>query len=215
MFIELVDVLRCPRPHDDSWLVLRADTLRDRHVLQGALGCPICRAEYGIEEGEVRFGDAAAEAAQGPLPEWATGAEAPLRLAALLGLMDVRAPVVLCGEWCRLAERVAGAIAAPYLLVDPPVAVAHDRPELSVLRVRDALPLAAGGAHAVALDAGAVSAGLVGSAARAVRDGGRLLAPVATPLPPGFVELARDDDLWVAEREAVSAPVPLRRRGAG
>ena len=214
MFIELVDALRCPRPHEDSWLVLRADTMRGRHVEQGALGCPICRAEYDIRDGEVLFGTPEAGGQGATAPAWTAAADAPLRLAALLGLMDVRAPVVLCGRWCEPAERLADSVAAPYLLVNPPVPLAPDQPQLSVIRVRDTLSLAPGGAHAVALDAGSVTAGLLESAARAVRAGGRLLAPGHALIPAGFTELARDEELWVAERDATAVRVPLRRRGA-
>ena len=47
------------------------------------------------------------------------------------------------------------------------------------------------------------------------RVGGRLVAPAGAPLPEGVRELARDDAVWVGEREALpSAPVTLHvRRG--
>ena len=53
MFIELVDALRCPRPHEESWLVLAASRLEARHVLEGTLGCPVCHAQYPIRDGIV------------------------------------------------------------------------------------------------------------------------------------------------------------------
>ena len=40
MFIELVDTLRCPRPHEESWLVLSARLL--------ALMRPAPSARYGL-----------------------------------------------------------------------------------------------------------------------------------------------------------------------
>ena len=41
MFIELIDTLRCPTPHDESWLVLAADRMAARHVVEGTVGCPV------------------------------------------------------------------------------------------------------------------------------------------------------------------------------
>ena len=74
MFIELVDALRCPRTHEESWLVLAASRIEARHIQEGALGCPVCRAEYPIRDGIVDLrldrtvarGDAAGQAADAP-----------------------------------------------------------------------------------------------------------------------------------------------------
>ena len=63
MFIELVDALRCPQPHAESWLVVASTRTQARHILEGTLGCPVCRAEYPIVDGVVDFrGDSAAAA---------------------------------------------------------------------------------------------------------------------------------------------------------
>jgi len=53
VFIELVDALRCPRAHEESWLVLAMSRIEGRHIQEGALGCPVCHAEYPIHEGIV------------------------------------------------------------------------------------------------------------------------------------------------------------------
>jgi hypothetical protein len=37
MFIELVDALRCPVPHEESWLVASADRMEARHIVDGTL----------------------------------------------------------------------------------------------------------------------------------------------------------------------------------
>ena len=55
MFLELVDSLRCVRAHEDSWLVARADELVARHIVRGALGCPICEARYAVRNGIADF----------------------------------------------------------------------------------------------------------------------------------------------------------------
>ena len=53
MFVELVDLLRCPRPHEDTWLVAAAEAMSGRHIVRGTLGCPVCEAEYPIRDGVV------------------------------------------------------------------------------------------------------------------------------------------------------------------
>jgi hypothetical protein len=75
-------------------------------------------------------------------------------------------------------------------------------------------PLAQASVDAVALDA-SFSEELFASLRQSLRRGGRVLAPAATPVPDGFTELARDDEVWVARLDdaaIVSAPIPLTRR---
>lgn len=220
MFIELVDLLRCVRPHEDGWLVLGADRMDGRRVVTGVLGCPVCGASYPVVEGEAIFGtppdSTPSRHAHAPAgsPLWELDdAEAPVRLAALLGLEDVRQPVLLAGSWCALAGGLAAIVPARYLAVNPEQPLPPGREELAVLRVAGRLPIAAGKLRAAAIDRTAVEQGLLADVARAVRPGGRLVAPAAAPLPEGYAELARDATIWVAERGhvATGAPVPLSR----
>lgn len=55
MFIELVDSLRCPRVHDDTWLVASVTRFDGRFIVEGSLGCPICRQQYPVHRGVVDF----------------------------------------------------------------------------------------------------------------------------------------------------------------
>ena len=214
MFMELVDTLRCPRPHEESWLVLSTRTVEARHVREGTLGCPVCKAEYPIHDGiadfrakgatEVESGERAAFA--GPL----IGAES---LAALLDLTDPKGFAVLVGRWAELADALIElADTPPLLLVDPPVGV-EMQPGLSGVRCDVELPLAAGAARAIAVDTDA--AARVRSAARVTRIGGRVVAPATAPVPDGVRELVRDERVWVGAREAMpSVPIALHvRRG--
>lgn len=215
MFVELVDRLRCVRAHEDSWLVLAARRTVDRHVMDGLLGCPICRAEYPIRDGVADFrADATLQGAHADASPAAPTEEEVVRLAALLSLADVRAPVVLAGGWQPLVAALADAVPASYLVVNPTAAL-DGREELSALHAAGALPLADGSVHGVALDAStADDVGLVAGAVRALRPRGRLVAPVSLALPAGLRELARDARHWVAERDEAapaSRPVPLRR----
>src|SRR5215207_7787745 len=134
MFIELIDALRCPRTHEESWLVLAAAQIDARHVRDGTLGCPVCRAEYPIHDGIADFrladvGTPALEPARhdaGPNVAEHVSAD---HLAAMLNLGD----------------------APPLLLVDPPEGSVMAA-GLSGLRAGAALPLAAGAARAIAVD---------------------------------------------------------------
>ncbi|MDB4884391.1 MAG: hypothetical protein JWL95_3157 [Gemmatimonadetes bacterium] len=213
MFIELVDALRCPVPHEESWLVVSATSIEARHVRAGVLGCPVCRREYPVIDGIADFRTEAeigrASVSPSVLPELIP----PGHLAAIMNLADPLGFAVLTGRWGEQATALLELVDSPPLLVvDPPPGVAM-RPGLSGIRCGLTLPLAVGAARAVAVDG--VESVRLSSAAQVTRVGGRLVAPVRAPLPDGVRELARDGDVWVAERESrPSALVTLHvRRG--
>ncbi len=207
MFIPLVDVLRCVKPHAETWLVASIERAEDRYIIEGTLGCPTCLAEYPIHAAVVHFSTTAAPAAARPPAE----ADA-VRLAAALDLTDARMTAVLVGMWGAHAQLVVGVSPAQLLLLNPP-AETTGGDGISVLRSAIA-PLAGASVNAIALDA-LPSDDLMASLRRSLRAGGRLLAPAGMALPAGFTELARDAEVWVARLDdaaTVSAPVPLTRR---
>ena len=205
MFIELVDALRCPRTHEESWLVLAASRIEARHIQEGALGCPVCRAEYPIRDGIV---DLRLDRTGGPAEQAGRGADAPRltdrvpadHLAAMLDLGDALGFAVLVGQWGRHAESLlALPHAPPLLLVDPPPDVAMGA-GLSGVRADRVLPLAVGAARAVAADD--ADATRLESAVKTTRAGGRVVAPARAAVPAAVRELVRDEHVWVGEREA-------------
>lgn len=209
MFIELVDSLRCIVPHEDSWLVAGADRMDGRRIVDGTLGCPVCRARYEIRDGVAWFG---AEPTVGAGREVTSPWEAPeaeaMRLAALLGVTDQGGRVLLEGAWGALAERVLQLVPVELLLVDPPAEVRAGE-GISVVRTAGTtLPLAAASMRAAAADA--PTGARLDAIAGVVRPGGRVVAPAPVPVPAELAELARDERHWVAERRAApSAPVQL------
>jgi uncharacterized protein YbaR (Trm112 family) len=214
MFIELVDTLRCPKPHEESWLVLSALVIEARHVREGTLGCPVCMAEYPIRDGvaDFRAGDGSGLAARSPASLGDALVEADY-LAAMMNLADPKGFAVLVGRWCeRAAALLEAGECPPLMLVDPPDGVTM-QPGLSGVRCDAELPLAVGAARAVAVDT--ADAMRVRSAARATRVDGRIVAPAGASLPDGVRELARDERVWVGARETMpSAPIALHvRRG--
>lgn len=210
MFIELVDVLRCPRAHEKIWLVLAARRVDDRDVMEGTLGCPVCKAEYPIVEGVAHFdGGTPRLTAAVPVP----AEEDALRLAALLDLADPRGFAVLVGETAAYGPLIATMTDVQLLLVDPPAGIRMGLGLSGLTMPRGAalFPLASGSARAVALDSRA-GPEEVDAAVDALRGGGRLVAPTSLQLPDGLTELARDDQVWVAERAAASPVVQLSRK---
>jgi len=211
MFIELVDVLRCLNAHEETWLVLAAERMKGRHVVDGVLGCPICRAEYPISAGVAHFGRSApAETPSAPPDENET-----VRLAALLDLTDARGCALLVGETGIHAPRLRDFSDVQLLLVDPPPGI-EMRDGISGLTTPagPALPLAAGSARGVAVD-DEIQPERLQSALEVLTAGGRIVAPIALIVPSGATELARDDRHWVAERmpaPRTSGIVSLHRR---
>ena len=201
MFIELVDALRCPVPHEESWLVASAIRMESRHIVEGTLGCPVCAAEYPIHRGVVDFrGNALAPTARSAPGD----SEQAMRLAALLDLSDAHGFAVLLGEWGNHALQLAAVTDVPLVLVDPSADMTGS-PGISVVRSDGSLPLAAGAARATAIDC--ADPARVASALRATRAKGRIVAPVSVPVPSEVRELARDDTLWVGERDAPASPL--------
>jgi uncharacterized protein YbaR (Trm112 family) len=208
VFLPLIDRLRCLNGHEDTWLVASIDRVEDRDVIEGALGCPVCGAEYRIHEGVATFGNTERATEQTPSP-----AEA-LRLAAALDLTDARMTAILHGSWGAHASILRGLSPARMLLVNPPLGVTSGD-GISIVRAPVA-PVAAGWADAAAMDRGAADA-MAESLRAGLRGGGRMLAAVGEVVPAGFTELARDADVWVAQLDpdaASGTPIALSRRGA-
>jgi hypothetical protein len=201
MFIELVDALRCPTPHEESWLVAAATRMAFRHIVEGTLGCPVCHAQYPIHRGVVDFRRAPRSA---PTPDVPPDEEQATRLAAFLDLADRTGFAVLLGPWSVHAPLLRALVETPLVVVDPPEGM-EGEPGISVIRCDGEIPLAAGAARGMAIDAGSDSR--VASAVRATRVKGRLVAPVSVAVPAEVKELARDDAVWVAEREAAASPL--------
>lgn len=206
MFLPLIDRLRCINGHEDTWLIASIDVAEARDVLEGTLGCPVCHAEYRIHDGVVTFGDA-------PEPRDAVPSQDDaLRVAAALDLTEPGRTAILHGGWGAHAAILRGISPAQLLLVNPPPGVSSGD-GVSIVRAPVA-PVAPAWADGAAAD-GDASGAMLESLCAALRARGRLLATAGTPTPAGFAELARDADVWVAERDAgavASQPVALSRR---
>src|SRR5690349_20628869 len=99
MFIELLDTLRCVASHEDTWLVASFDRMDNRRVVDGTLGCPVCRAVYQIRDGVAWLGAGPDDLPPGEAPLTAAVLEhEALRLAALLHLREPGTRAVVTGS---------------------------------------------------------------------------------------------------------------------
>ena len=209
MFIELVDALRCVRPHDPTWLVLAVDAMEDRDVTRGVLGCPACHAEYPIVDGIVRFGQVAKPRPRGS-PD-VPSVEEIVRLAALLDLVTPGGLVTVADGWSRLAAPLAAFADRVHVLVLDEVADVSSGNGVSLAVSPDDIPVRPAACRGIAVEAPHATPRHLAAAAEALRPGGRLVAPLDAPIPPGFRELARDGTLRVTAREKPPVTTRLQR----
>jgi uncharacterized protein YbaR (Trm112 family) len=190
MFIELTDHLRCPADHEESYLVLLPDEMRERSVRAGRLGCPVCGRTHEVKEGVLDLGGG-----ETALPE--TTLLTPEALTALVGLSGPGGYMVLVGKpaaaWREVSERNPG---VGLVAVNPPAEV-EDEPGISVLR-SGLLPLKSRSMRGVVL--GSPFGGdprWVGEAARVVLPGLRVAGEGPVPDPSSLELMAAAGGAWV------------------
>jgi hypothetical protein len=212
MFIELVDSLRCLEAHDETWLVAAASRMEGRHLIEGVLGCPVCRREYAVRDGTGWFSTRQPDDAVQGLTTLVADSD-PAHLARTAALLDLSQPggiVALGGSWAAHADAVAE-LGVAHVVVLNTRASESSVQEVSSIVVDDRLPFGTTALRGVAVDRGQASPGLLSSAASSLRSRGRLVAPSDAAVPGGVEVLARDDRVWVAERTVVASPPVVLR----
>lgn len=204
MFIELIDLLRCTRPHEDSWLVATFQELRERHVRTGLLSCPVCGARYEIVDGTAIFGGVA----PATVPAAPQSEDDGVRVAAFLNLLEPGV-VLLEGAWAGAASTLTR-LGSTVIALNAPAPAEQAR--VSRVQSHGIVPLARECLDGIALASDDPQ--LVDSGARALKTGARMVAPSGARVPAGMTELARDGRQWIAVREGAgaSAPVQIARR---
>lgn len=211
MFIELLDLLRCINAHEDTWLVASFKTVSNRFVLDGTLGCPACSAKYPITTGVADF-TAGADLPRRKTGRWAATLEREelaTRAGAFLNATEPGATVVLGGSWASAAQELSLMTEGRVLALNPESGV-EESETVGLLLVGSEIPVAPGSVLGVALDA-SFPAGIVASAVKAVRAGGRIVGPAEIPPPSELAVLARNEDYWVARK----APEVIKLSRAG
>lgn len=205
MFRDVLDALRCPRAHEESWLVAVVHRADGPNLLEADLACPVCGAEFHIAEGVARF-DEIGPMAYGAAPE-------ALRVAAQLGVTEGILPVLLTGRYAAAGASLADLVPVPQVWINAGADAALPSVPVSAIEVRGGVPLGVATLAGAAIDHAHAEPAMLDAIVRAVRLGGRVVAPTTVPLPAGVRELARDDREWVAEvTTRASGLVELRRR---
>jgi uncharacterized protein YbaR (Trm112 family) len=210
MHRDLLDALRCPRDHEESWLVVVVHRALGVMLLDAELACPVCGAEFAVRGGVTTFdAEAVVEGA-----EVAPDAE---RLAALLGVTDGVLPILLAGAYAAAGASLAPLVPLAQVQANAPFVPRGDTDDVvgvTRMLVGARLPLGVATLAAAAVSARVATPSLLASVVRAMKAGGRIVAPIAVALPAGVRELARDDREWVGEVQAQgSGLVSLRRKG--
>jgi uncharacterized protein YbaR (Trm112 family) len=220
MYILLTDILACPRCGPEFGVVLLADRVEERRVLEGRLGCPNCREQYPIHLGVLDVRTSVHRAAGGAspspdLPAAADDTEAAVRLAALLGLADARGTVLLAGPGAALADAVSALVEeAEIVAVTPDLPSGDEHAGVSRIIAGGArFPFRDRTLRGVALTGGADEA-LLAEALRVLQPGARLVVERAAPgtaerLAAMGAQVMLDQEGTVVAR-AVGEPVQLR-----
>lgn len=195
MFIEFIDLLRCPRDHEETWLVAAFNKMSGRYVKQGTLGCPVCHATYEIRN---RVADLRTDPAELMLeyrPRKIPTTEETMRLAALLNLTRPGSLVILQSDYADAAQPIAELTQSRVIGMN--VFSDFDDSELTSAVLADTrLPFATASADGIALIANEFRSADI---ARVLKPGGRVILPADALIPAEMTELARDEACIVAE----------------
>lgn len=196
MFIELAEYLRCPTPHEEAFLVLSTGAMKDRHLLFGTIGCPVCQAEFPVLDGVARFGP----------PPRVSLPTAPLPPAdamhALLGLATPGGYVALVGSPARRAGALGACLEGVHLVCLNPPEPGEAEPSSTVLTAPDFVPLRSAVVRGVVLGAEYLTAPWLREAARVLLGGQRLVVLAETVTPPdGVSAVAAGQGMWVGRKQ--------------
>jgi uncharacterized protein YbaR (Trm112 family) len=199
MHIELIDLLRCPEQHEETWLVAAFNKLDGREIIEAKLGCPVCKSEYAIRNGIADFG-------REITPH--DSSEDALATAAFLDLTSPGKTVLLAGAFGRVSQDVVEMTQARVISLNASSPTRNDR--VLEIQTGSRIPLASNSLDGVALDRSHSTDFFVAEAGRLLRPGGRLLVSAEAASTSDFNELARDKNHIIAER--TSAFISISKR---
>jgi len=197
----LTDRLSCPRCGPEFGVILLADRMDDRQVLEGTLGCSNCRDGFPVSGG---FGDLRAPP-RGALPNGRAGAPAPpdtetaRRYQALLGVVAGPGTLLLVGSEARHAVALAQVVEGVEVVgLDADLAGWPEVPRVSRITARPGIPFFSRTLRGVVVD-GVLGPSWIGEAARVVAPLSRV---VVTQAPEGARGVLEEAGLKVLVDEA-------------
>lgn len=199
VFVELAEYLCCNGDHDESYLVVTPDSIVDRAIVSGQIGCPVCRDEYSIVNGAADFRPTETERPPDPPP--LLPATPPEVIHALVGLTGPGGYAVLVGSASTYASSLGDAMdGVGFVAVNPPNDV-EVPPSASVLLGTTRIPLRSSMARAVVVGAEMATPQWLAEAVRVLLRGRRLVVLADTVEISGVQRLAADSGVWVGEKE--------------
>lgn len=196
MYIELAEYLRCPSDHADVPLVVATGAMKDRAIVFGTLGCPVCKSEYMVVNRVALFGPVADE-----VPGLPAVRATPHDVHALLALASPGGYVVLLGSAARLATGLAERMDGVHLIaVNAPKDIVP-RAFVSVAHARSQIPLRAAMARGVVVGAEHAMDPWLAEAVRVVLPRQRVVILREGIQPPGLKGLASGEGMWVGEKK--------------
>jgi uncharacterized protein YbaR (Trm112 family) len=195
MFIELAEYLKCPAPHEETYLVLATGAMKGRDIRFGMIGCPVCKAEYPIVDDVAKFGEP---------PPWTPPRALLPSVEVVHALLAIGSPggyLTLLGSAALLAADLAGVLAGVHMVcvnAPPAVAAAATR---SLLEASRSVPLRTAVARGVVVGGECLAPEWLGEAGRVLLRGQRLVALAEdVPAPAGITPAAAGQGLWVGTK---------------
>jgi hypothetical protein len=180
--ILLTDILSCPRCGPEFGLILLADRIEQRRVLEGTLGCASCRGKFAVHDGVVDLRVGPAEPGAGEPNADAIDAsgragdsELALRWAALMGVAEGPGFLLVAGPAARLAAHITALVDGVEVVAaarEPEAA--PEQPGVSRIVVDRKLPFYSGKIRGVALS-GSAADSLLEEGVRVLGPNGRLV----------------------------------------
>lgn len=197
MFIDLTEALRCPAPHDESYIICAPVTMDGRDVVRGGLLCPVCHVEYPILDRVAWLAPPSTESTPLPPPSSLTGAA----VQAFLELEGAGGFLITVGSAGRLLPELATLFPGIGVAgVNPPAVVAASA-GVSVIRSPRAWPIRRQTIRGVIVGADAARDPWLSAAIGSVLPGLRVIIEDEESQPAGVTELVRGAGILVGERQ--------------
>lgn len=195
MFLELAEYLRCPADHAEEPLIVATGAMKERAIVFGTIGCPVCHAEFVIVNRIARFDGPVRPAP--PPPDDLPAADA---VQALLGLGSPGGYVVLLGSAARLAQGLAQRLDGVHFIgICAPEDVKAEV-YLSLLSCTTKIPLRSAMARGVVVGAERAEEEWLTEAIRVLLPGRRLVALREDVTAAELEPLAAGQGMWVGKR---------------